>query len=59
MSNGFFIKSKKNMEIIKDGILKKGLIVRVLILHGHVDDAKKIIDNADVIISKGQGNFET
>ena len=30
--------------VIKDGILKKGLIVRVLILPGHVDDAKKIIE---------------
>ena len=29
--------------IIEDNLLKKGLIVRVLVLPGHVDDAKKII----------------
>ena len=29
--------------IIKDDLMKKGLIVRVLVLPGHVDDAKKII----------------
>ena len=31
-------------EIGKDGLLKKGLIVRVLILPGHVRDAKEIIN---------------
>ena len=30
-------------EFSKDGLLKKGLIVRVLILPGHLDDAKNII----------------
>ena len=30
--------------IIKDDLMKKGLIVRVLILPGHIDDAKKIIE---------------
>ena len=40
-----------------DEIMKKGLIVRVLILPGHVDDAKKIIEylyktyKDDIIIS--------
>lgn len=29
--------------IIKDGIMKKGVIVRVLVLPGHMDDAKNII----------------
>lgn len=43
--------------IIKDNLLIKGVIVRVLILPGHVDDAKKIIKylydkyNDNVIIS--------
>ena len=32
-----------SFEFDKDGLLKKGLIVRVLILPGHLDDAKKII----------------
>ena len=31
-------------EIGKDGLLKKGLIVRVLVLPGHKTDAKRIID---------------
>ena len=30
--------------IIENDLMKKGLIVRVLILPGHIDDAKKIID---------------
>ncbi len=30
--------------IVKDGLLKKGLVVRVLILPGHVQDAKEIIN---------------
>ena len=30
--------------IVKGGLLKKGLVVRVLILPGHVQDAKKIIN---------------
>jgi putative pyruvate formate lyase activating enzyme len=29
---------------LKDGLLKKGLIVRVLLIPGHIDDAKKIIE---------------
>lgn len=29
--------------VIKDGLMKSGLIVRVLVLPGHVEDAKKII----------------
>lgn len=29
--------------VIEDGLMKKGLIVRILILPGHIDDAKKII----------------
>ncbi len=32
-----------NPEFDDDGIMKKGLIVRVLILPGHIEDAKKII----------------
>ena len=35
-------KQVKKFEI-KDGILVRGLIVRVLVLPGHVDDSKKII----------------
>ena len=31
------------IELREDGLLKKGLIVRVLILPGHIDDAKNII----------------
>ena len=31
------------IELSDDGLLKKGLIVRVLILPGHIDDAKNII----------------
>ena len=31
-------------EIGSDGLLKKGLIVRVLVLPGHIGDAKRIID---------------
>ncbi len=31
-------------EVDKDGLLKKGLIVRVLVLPGHKSDAKKVID---------------
>lgn len=31
------------IELRDDGLLKKGLIVRVLILPGHIDDAKNII----------------
>ena len=44
-------------ELGKDEMMKKGLIVRVLILPGHVDDAKKIIEylyktyKDDIIIS--------
>ena len=32
------------IEMGKDGLLKKGLIVRVLVLPGHISDAKKIIE---------------
>ena len=32
-----------NLQIEDDGLMKKGLIVRVLILPGHIDDAKNII----------------
>ena len=32
------------IELDESGIMKKGLIVRVLVLPGHVSDAKKIID---------------
>ena len=28
---------------IKDGLIKKGLIIRILVLPGHIDDSKKII----------------
>lgn len=35
-------KSKNNI-IIEDGIMKSGIIVRVLIIPGHIDDSKKII----------------
>ena len=31
-------------ELDKNGLLKKGLIVRVLIIPGHIDDSKKIIE---------------
>ena len=31
-------------ELDEDGLLKKGLVVRVLILPGHIDDSKKIIN---------------
>lgn len=31
--------------VIEDGLMKKGLIVRILILPGHKDDAKRIIDH--------------
>ena len=31
------------IELSDDGLLKKGLIVRVLILPGHIEDAKNII----------------
>ena len=31
-------------ELDKNGLLKKGLVVRVLILPGHIDDSKKIIE---------------
>lgn len=30
--------------VLEDGLLKKGLVVRVLILPGHIDDSKKIIE---------------
>lgn len=30
--------------VIQDDLMEKGIIVRVLILPGHIDDAKKIID---------------
>lgn len=33
----------KNTIIIEDGIMKSGIIVRVLIIPGHIDDSKKII----------------
>ena len=33
-----------NIVLDKDGIMKKGLIIRVLLLPGHIDDAKKIIN---------------
>ena len=32
------------IEIDKNGLMKRGLIVRVLILPGHIDDSKKIIE---------------
>lgn len=38
----FMFKSKNNI-IIEDGIMKSGIIVRVLIIPGHIDDSKKII----------------
>lgn len=31
-------------EFDKDGLMKKGVIIRILILPGHLDDAKKIIE---------------
>ncbi len=43
--------------IIRDGLMKSGVIVRILILPGHVDDAKKIVHylyttyHDDIIIS--------
>ena len=33
-----------SLEFQKNGLLKKGVIVRVLILPGHLDDAKKILE---------------
>ena len=33
-----------NIPVSEDGLLKKGLIVRVLILPGHIEDAKNIIN---------------
>ena len=31
-------------ELDENGLLKKGLVVRVLIIPGHIDDSKKIIE---------------
>ena len=64
-SNYFEIASKAIDEMVKqvgtfeivDGLMKKGVIVRVLILPGHIEDSKKIIKylydkyHDDVIIS--------
>ena len=36
---------KKNEIIIKDGVMKKGIIVRILVLPDHYEDSKKIIKN--------------
>lgn len=50
--NDYFINATNNIEemykqvgdpIFKDGIMVKGIIVRVLLLPGHLDDAKEII----------------
>ena len=50
--NDYFINATNNIEemykqvgdpIFKDGIMIKGIIVRVLLLPGHLDDAKEII----------------
>ena len=38
------MRNNQPIDIIEDGLMKKGLIIRHLVLPSHIDDSKKIFD---------------